>query len=117
MRAINIRNGKGDASALYIADNVPDPVLKPGYILVRIKAFGLNRMDIMQREDRYPYPLLPESGSILGVEFAGVIEELGEDCKGGVDGKFNVGDRVFGLAYGGAVSYRECLLLVEGEGG
>lgn len=38
-------------------------------------------MDIMQREDRYPYPLLPESGNIMGVEFSGTVEERGAGCK------------------------------------
>jgi NADPH:quinone reductase-like Zn-dependent oxidoreductase len=80
MKAISIRNGKGPASALYLDDNVPDPLPPTGdRILVRIKAFGLNKMDIMQREDRYPYPLLPESGKILGVEFSGVVEERGPE--------------------------------------
>ncbi|KKY27698.1 putative quinone oxidoreductase [Phaeomoniella chlamydospora] len=99
MKAVGVLNGKGNADALFIEDNVPDPVPKSGYILVSIKAFGLNRMDIMQREDRYPYPLLPESGKIMGVEFSGIVLELGADCSAG----FNPGDKVFGLAYGGAL--------------
>ena len=60
---------------------VPDPKPAAGNILVKIHSFGLNRMDIMQREDRYPYPLLPESGTIMGVEFSGVVEAKGADCK------------------------------------
>src|SRR5882724_11954883 len=81
MKAVGIKNGKGNADAFFIEDNVPDPVATAGRILVSIKAFGLNRMDIMQREDKYPYPLLPESGKILGVEFSGLVEEVGPDCK------------------------------------
>jgi NADPH:quinone reductase-like Zn-dependent oxidoreductase len=80
MRAVGVKEGAGNADALFIDDNVPDPVIKPNDILVRIKAFGLNRMDIMQREDRYPYPLLPESGSIMGVEFSGIVDDRGKDC-------------------------------------
>ncbi|KAI0814428.1 hypothetical protein GGR55DRAFT_686759 [Xylaria sp. FL0064] len=98
MRAIGIKGGKGDADKLFIEDDVPDPVASEDRVLVRIKAFGLNRMDIMQREDRYPYPLLPESGKILGVEFSGYVEAAGPNCSG----KFKQGERVFGLAYGGA---------------
>ncbi|KKA23550.1 Quinone oxidoreductase [Rasamsonia emersonii CBS 393.64] len=56
----------------------------------------------MQREDRYPYPLLPESGNILGVEFSGVVEEKGPECSD----SFQIGDRVFGLAYGGAYAQK-----------
>lgn len=81
MKAVGIRNGKGNADAFFIEDNVPDPVPTGDRVLVRIKAFGLNRMDIMQREDRYPYPLLPESGKILGVEFSGIVEETGSSCE------------------------------------
>lgn len=100
MRAVGVKGGKGNADALFIDDNVPDPVVKPNDVLVSVRAFGLNRMDIMQREDKYPYPLLPESGPIIGVEFSGIVEETGLECTQG----FNLGDGVFGLAYGGAVS-------------
>jgi hypothetical protein len=81
MRAVRVKNGKGDADALYINENEPDPAAGPGQVLVNIKAFGLNRMDIMQREDKYPYPLLPESGDIMGVEFSGVVKAIGPECE------------------------------------
>ncbi|CZR66514.1 related to NADPH quinone oxidoreductase homolog PIG3 [Phialocephala subalpina] len=102
MRAVGVKDGRGNADALFIDDDVPDPVIKQNDILVRIKAFGLNRMDIMQREDKYPYPLLPESGKIMGVEFSGVVEERGKECKS----DFKPGDKVFGLAYGGAYAQK-----------
>ena len=81
MKAVGIRGGKGSADHLFIEENVPDPVAVDDRVLVHIKAFGLNRMDLMQREDRYPYPLLPESGKILGVEFSGQVEAVGPKCK------------------------------------
>lgn len=81
MKAVGIKGGKGSADDFFIEENVEDPSAVGDRIVVRIKAFGLNRMDIMQREDKYPYPLLPESGKILGVEFSGVVEVLGPDCK------------------------------------
>ncbi|OBT68074.1 hypothetical protein VE03_01495 [Pseudogymnoascus sp. 23342-1-I1] len=102
MKAVGIKNGRGNADAFFIEDNVPDPIASAGRILVAIKAFGLNRMDIMQREDKYPYPLLPESGKILGVEFSGLVEEVGPNCTS----SFKVGDKVFGLAYGGAYAQK-----------
>jgi NADPH:quinone reductase-like Zn-dependent oxidoreductase len=107
MKAISVRNGKGDADAMFVDDGVSNPESKDGYVLVRIKAFGLNRMDIMQREDRYPYKLLPESGNIMGVEFSGIVETIGANCKA----DFHEGDRVFGLAYGGA--YAEKIVVSE----
>lgn len=81
MKAVRVKNGKGDADALYINDNEPDPSAGPGQLLVRIKAFGLNRMDIMQREDQYPYRLLPESGDIMGVEFSGIVDKVGPESR------------------------------------
>ena len=81
MRAVGVKGGRGNADALFIDDMVADPVVTQGRILVDIKAFGLNRMDIMQREDKYPYPLLPESGPIMGVEFSGIVRELGPNCE------------------------------------
>lgn len=64
--------------------------------LVKVKAFGLNRMDCMQREGNYPVP--PQAPATLGVEFSGTIEELAS----GSESSFKKGDAVFGLAYGGA---------------
>lgn len=72
MRAVQVDEGnKKSASSLYIAD-VADPVAKDHEVLVDVKAFGLNRMDIMQRMGQYPLP--PGASEIIGVEFSGVIE-------------------------------------------
>lgn len=95
MRAVDIRGGIGNADALFISE-VEKPKVGQGEALVRVKAFGLNRMDLLQREGHYPVP--PQASKILGVEFSGEIEELGEN----VQEAFHVGDEVFGLAYGGA---------------
>lgn len=54
-------------------------------------------MDLLQREGQYPVP--PQAPSTLGVEFSGVVEELGEGLKG--TGCVGVGEEVFGLGYGG----------------
>ncbi|KAF1979841.1 putative quinone oxidoreductase, partial [Bimuria novae-zelandiae CBS 107.79] len=97
MKAVDIKGGKGPRSALHIA-SVPRPALASSQALVRIKAFGLNRMDLLQREGMYPVP--PGASQILGVEFSGVIDELG--ASGGGKEGFAKGDEVFGLAYGGA---------------
>jgi NADPH:quinone reductase-like Zn-dependent oxidoreductase len=52
MRAVLIKNGKGPADALYLGDT-EKPSVAPGTVLVKVKAFGLNRMDISQREGKY----------------------------------------------------------------
>ncbi|GAM19540.1 hypothetical protein SAMD00019534_027150, partial [Acytostelium subglobosum LB1] len=72
------------------------PVPKNNELLVRVKAFGLNRADILQRLGRYNPPA--GESEILGLEMAGVVEKIGE----GHSGRFKVGDRVYGLVGGGA---------------
>ncbi len=89
---LDIRGGTGDADALFIASDVEKPQPGPGQALVKIKAFGLNRMDLLQRQGHYPVP--PQGGKILGVEFSGKVEALDTN----VQGDFKIGDEVFGLA-------------------
>lgn len=90
----DIKGGAGPATALFITD-IPKPTPTKTQALVKVKAFGLNRMDLLQREGRYPVP--PQAPKTLGVEFSGTIEACGDQAERG----FKVGDEVFGLAYGG----------------
>lgn len=96
MKAVDVKGGKGPASALFINAATPKPTPKAGEVLVRVKAFGLNRMDLLQREGHYPLP--PQAPTTLGVEFSGVVAGIGPSPS------FDLreGDAVFGLAYGGA---------------
>ncbi|KAI3326220.1 zinc-binding alcohol dehydrogenase domain-containing protein 2 [Xylariaceae sp. AK1471] len=104
MKAVDIKGGKGPSSALFINASTPKPTPKEGEVLVRVKAFGLNRMDLLQREGLYPLP--PQAPATLGVEFSGTIESFGpplsSTTKGGDGEELHEGDAVFGLAYGGA---------------
>jgi len=95
MRAIDIRGGKGPADALFV-NEIPKPRPRGTEALVKVKAFGLNRMDLLQREGMYPVP--PQAPPTLGVEFSGTIESFGQDA----EECFQTGEEVFGLAYGGA---------------
>ncbi|KIX06085.1 uncharacterized protein Z518_04059 [Rhinocladiella mackenziei CBS 650.93] len=96
MRAVDIHGGKGPISAMFINAETPKPVPAGGQALIKVKAFGLNRMDLLQREGQYPLP--PQAPKTMGVEFSGTIESFGNQPERG----FQVGDEVFGLAYGGA---------------
>ncbi|KAJ6119256.1 hypothetical protein N7523_003536 [Penicillium sp. IBT 18751x] len=95
MRAIAVKGGKGPATSLFV-DQIAKPSAAAGQAIVKIHAFGLNRMDLLQREGQYPLP--PQAPETMGVEFSGVVESLGTGSKD----DFKVGDEVFGLAYGGA---------------
>ncbi|KAF9069505.1 quinone oxidoreductase [Rhodocollybia butyracea] len=94
MRAILIKDGKGPIENLYFGER-PEPEVPKDYVLVKIKAFGLNGMDPIQRRGEYPLP--PGTTDILGVEFSGHVSAVGEGVS-----KWKQGDEVFGLAIGGA---------------
>ena len=52
---------------------VPDPVPRDGEALVRVRAAGINFLDILIRRGRYPQ--MPELPAVLGVEIAGELED------------------------------------------
>jgi NADPH2:quinone reductase len=71
------------------------PVPKPGEILIRSEAIGVNRPDIAQRQGHYPPP--PDASPILGLEVAGEVVAIGDGAQG-----FSLGDKACALANGGA---------------
>ncbi len=85
----------------------PDPTPGPLDVLVRVRAVGLNRADLLQRMGAYPAP--PGAvADVPGLEYAGEVEAVGEAVQ---DRK--PGDRVMGLIGGGA--YAEKLVVHERE--
>lgn len=74
---------------------VERPKPKSFEILVRVKAASINRADLMQRAGKYPPP--QGASPILGLDIAGVVEEVGPHVT-----KWRVGDRVMSLLDGGA---------------
>ena len=76
---------------------VPDPVLKPDEVLVKIHASALNRADLMQRAGDYPPP--PGCPEWMGLEISGEIVSLGEEAASSSEWK--IGDRVCALLGGG----------------
>ena len=93
MKAILV--DKSDRS-LHWSD-VPDPLIKPDEVLVKVKAAALNRADLMQREGDYPPP--PGCPDWMGLEIAGEIVELGADVP--ALSKWQLGDKVCALLGGG----------------
>lgn len=112
MRVIEIEGGSGPAAALKIADR-PDPVAAPGQVVIRVRAAGVNRPDLLQRTGAYPPP--PGASDIMGLEVAGEIVQVGEGVA-----RWRPGDRVCALLGGGGyaeqavVDARHVLPLPEG---
>jgi NADPH2:quinone reductase len=73
---------------------LPVPVPKPGELLVRVKAAGVNRPDVLQRQGAYPPP--PGAPETPGLEIAGEVVALGEGVK-----RYEAGDRICALVPGG----------------
>jgi putative PIG3 family NAD(P)H quinone oxidoreductase len=93
MTAIRIEGGQGPASAL-VPELVARPEPGPGQILIAVKAAGVNRPDIAQRNGVYPPP--PGAPEVLGLEVAGEVLAVGEGAP-----RWRVGDRVTALLGGG----------------
>jgi tumor protein p53-inducible protein 3 len=92
MKAV-VAEKAGDESVLKIGE-IPEPAIKPDEILIRVRAAGLNRADILQRQGFYPPP--PGASEIIGMECAGEVAALGSAVTG-----WKVGDRAMALLPGG----------------
>jgi NADPH:quinone reductase len=88
MRAV-VLDAPGPPSALTIRD-VPVPVPSPGWVLIRVRAFGLNRSELHTRLGLAEGVTFPR---VLGIEAAGVVA----DCPGG---EFAAGQHVAALMGG-----------------
>lgn len=70
MKAVVVRK-PGDSSVLEVTQ-VAKPSLKPGWSLVKVMGFGINRSEIFTRQGLSPSVNFPR---ILGIECVGVVEE------------------------------------------
>lgn len=72
------------------------PVPRPGQgeILIRVRAAGVNRPDVLQRQGAYPPPA--GASDLPGLEVAGEVAALGSEV-----GRWRVGDPVAALTPGG----------------
>lgn len=72
----------------------PAPVAGSGEVLVRVRAAGVNRPDVVQRQGFYAPP--PGASQIPGLELAGEVVALGAGVQ-----RWRTGDRVCALVAGG----------------
>ena len=111
MKAV-LMSGFGGVEVLSVGD-AEQPAIKEGQVLIKVVATSINRPDLVQRAGNYPPP--PGDSTILGLEVAGTVAELGpgvNNCK--------VGDRVMSLVGGGgyaeyAVAYAGHLLPIPAK--
>ena len=107
MRAVEI-TVYGAPEVLRIGDR-PDPVAGVGEVLIRVKASGINRPDVLQRTGNYPVP--PGTSDIPGLEVAG--EVVAGDVAAMSAAGFKLGDRVCALVAGGG--YAELCVAPVGQ--
>lgn len=95
MRAVQIVS-HGGVESLSVREVAQPGSPRADRVLVRVYAAGLNRADILQRMGKYPAPPgYPQD--IPGLEFAGRVEQIGEEVR-----TLRVGQQVFGITGGGA---------------
>lgn len=114
MRCIEVSH-PGPSSKLTVGER-PVPDLKPGEVLIKVEAAGINRPDLVQRQGAYPPP--PGASDILGLEIAGKIVAIGP----GVTADLALGQEVCALVAGGgyadycAAAASLCLPFPQGMG-
>ena len=86
MRAIVLEKFGGLDSLVY--KDIPDPQPKPGYVVIQIKAFGLNHAELHMRRGEWA-----EAAPVSGIECVGIVKS----CPGG---EFPVGAKVAALMGG-----------------
>ena len=113
MRVVEMGAG-GGPEVLHVGRR-PVPHPRPGEVLVKVTAAGVNGPDLWQRRGQYPPPA--DASDLLGLEVAGEIVALGDGVA-----RWKVGDRVTALTNGGgyaeycAIDARHCLPIPKGLG-
>lgn len=92
MKAVLIKENKALSY-----EYVPDPVLRPDEVRIKVAYAALNRADLMQRDGDYPPP--PGCPEWMGLEVSGTIAEVGSEAA--AKSSWKVGDRVCALLGGG----------------
>lgn len=90
-----VLNKFGDSDVFESAE-IEKPDVKPGHLLVKVSATSVNTVDTMIRsmgEDLKP--ISPDLPAVLGMDFAGTVEAVGEGVT-----NFAAGDEVYGCAGG-----------------
>jgi NADPH2:quinone reductase len=90
MRALVLESANLPFRNVEVARPTPDD----GQVLVRIKASGVNPLDLKIRSGSAPHARHPLP-AILGMDLSGIVEQVGPGVTG-----FKAGDEVYGLTGG-----------------
>lgn len=89
-----ILNTYGDDAEFQLTD-LPHPTVEAGHVRVRVAAASVNTVDTMIRQMGEDLPFAPDLPAVLGMDFAGTVEAVGEGVT-----HFAPGDEVYGCAGG-----------------
>src|SRR5271170_7612888 len=95
MRALVVR--RYGPPEVFESRQVPDPQAKPGEVLIRVKAIGVNFADLLQRMGLYPDT--PKPPFVPGLEIAGVVEKIVEGTRRTEGEALKPGDAVVALPH------------------
>lgn len=93
MKAMIVNQWGG--SEVFQKAEIGKPQATNGHVVVKVAATSVNTVDTMIRSMGNDLPLSPALPAVLGMDFAGTIESVGEGVSG-----FAVGDEVYGCAGG-----------------
>ena len=93
MKALVFRPSSRSIAVEHVA--VPTP--GPNQILVKVQAVALNSVDVMNVDN----PIALQDMRVVGTDFAGVVEKIGDDLRHLQDPRVKIGAHVAGFAQGG----------------
>jgi NADPH2:quinone reductase len=100
MQAVAIREPGGPE--VLVETTVPVPVPGKSEVLIRVKAAGVNRPDVLQRLGLYAVPA--DANPLPGLEIAGEVVSNGESAS-----RWKIGDKVMALTHGGGYAEYCCV--------
>jgi NADPH:quinone reductase-like Zn-dependent oxidoreductase len=103
----NLIRKYGGPEVLEFAD-VDSPKPAPGEVLVRVAAAGVNPLDWKLRSGAMKMIMPLKFPAILGCDFAGTVDAVGERCT-----KLKVGDEVYGMMSTNVGTYAQFLVASE----
>lgn len=97
MKALIFRPKTGSLAV----EDVTVPIPGPNQIIIKVKAVGLNTVDVMNID----HPFALQDLRVVGSDFAGEVQGVGEDIRTLQDPRVKMGARVAGFVQGGGCCF------------